>query len=158
MRWTFSLGKLLITFLVITLLPSLCVAQNQLPALSSRAVFEISTKSWDVYSVSECDQILNLRLYSDGRVEYEDCLKKFLDSGKPSYSIVRKETSVREKDIAALVRLIEGSGFPKAQGRMHSGLNLVDGGYTISLIYYADGGERKLEVVNYDPGSKLLPA
>ena len=157
MSRTFPFIQLLIAFLLTMLSSSLCLAQNQPLAPSGQIVFEISSKSWDVYASNECDQLLNLRLYSNGRVEYEDCQKKSSASGKEAYSVIKKETKVKAKDIAALVRLIEESDFPQAQGRMHSGLNLVDAGYTFTLTYY-DGRERKLEVVNYDPDSKLLPS
>jgi hypothetical protein len=146
-----------LTALLLAILPPVCLAQNQSPAPSDQVVFVVSSKSWSVYASSPCDQLLNLRLYSNGRIEYEDCQKNSLTAGRATYSVISKETEVQAKDVAAIVRLIEASDFPEVHGRLHSGLNLVDAGYTFMLTYYDGGRERNLEVINYDPDSKLLP-
>jgi hypothetical protein len=157
---SFPFVGLLSVSLLFGLLPAdaLCSPHDKPHSRPSQVVFEMSIRYWGMYSGKGCRQTIIIQLYSDGQAVSEACRKKSLDSTKLSYHVVRKETNLQEKDVAAFMRLVEASDFPKAQGRLHTGLNLADTGYTITLIYYVNEGERKLEVVNYDPDSKLLPA
>lgn len=116
--------------------------------------FEMSTLNWSIYESDGCRRILDLRLYSDRRIEYQECRR---DVDHRSGFLITKEAKVDQDDVDELVRLIETSGFLDANGPAHSGINLVDAGWNTTLIYRAHGAEKRLEVRNYLPESKTIP-
>lgn len=128
--------------------------QEKVARPSTQVLFEMTTLNWSAYSSDNCDRALNLRLYADGKIEYEQCRR---ETSRNFASLVRKESRVQQKDIDELLKLIENSGFLESYGAVSSGLNLVDAGWNTTLTYYAHGREKRLEVRNYMPDSKRIP-
>jgi hypothetical protein len=153
-----SYRYLVMAFVLFGLLPNEVVgfSQEQSDGAKDRAVFEITTRYWGMHAGS-CRQTLNVRLYADGRIEYEECQKDKSAPTRETYSVIRKEAKVQEKEITELVEFIEQSGFLKSEGPVHSGLSISDAGWVSTLIYCGDNREKRVEIQNYDPESKHIP-
>lgn len=159
MNWNHALIKPLLTVLVVSLLPSLCLAQKPAPVSSSPVVFEIVTEVWGMIEDDTCRRRLIFRLYSSGRIEYERCLIKQTESGRSASSLVRKETRVEEKNVTEFINLVEESDFLKdRRGHpFHSGFSGIDVGWNMTLMYFKDGLARKVLVRNYLPDRASIP-
>ena len=128
--------------------------QEKQSKYSDNVLFEMTTLNWSIYESDGCSRILDLRLYSDRRIEYQECQR---DVGHKSGFLVTKEAKVDQDDVDELLRLIETSGFLETNGPAHSGINLVDAGWNTTLIYRAPGADKRLGVQNYLVESKTIP-
>lgn len=120
-------------------------------------LFEMTTLNWGISNMGGCTRTLDFRLYADGRVEYDQCRKRTLESGSEAECLVRKESKAEKKDIDELIKLVQNSGFLEAIGPAHSGLNGMDVGWNTTLTYRDKGREKRLEIRNYVPESKTIP-
>jgi hypothetical protein len=120
-------------------------------------LFEMTTLNWGISNSGGCKSTLDFRLYADGRVEYDQCRKRTLESGGEAEYLVRKEAKAEKKDIDELMKLIQDSGFLEAIGPAHSGLNGTDVGWNTTLTYRDNCREKRLEIRNYVPESKTIP-
>ena len=122
---------------------------------SGQIVFEMVTTHWGIGN-DYCGEkrVLNLRLYSDGRVEYERCQEK--SPPQSGHALTKRETRVDKERVEELTKLIEESGFLRTIGPAHSGLNGTDVGWNMMLKYSGRGGQHSLEVRNYVPESEMI--
>jgi hypothetical protein len=156
MRLKVSFTKMLAGLLLACLLPGAGFSHIQQSVAPSQIIFEISTKEWGMFG-GDCSQMLNFRLYADGRVEYDICQYKNLEGGRASSSVLGKELKLTAKEVAAFVQLVEQSGFLGAYSGYHSGKTGTDVGADTTIIYRNQNTEKKVLIKNYHPDSKQIP-
>jgi hypothetical protein len=130
--------------------------QEKTQSSSRQVVFEMATVYWGIYA-DDCKKQVNLRLYSDGKIEYEKCKTKRLATGAEVTYVEKQEATTREQEVLRLIDALEDSEFQKSYGVAHSGLTATDIGWNITLTYCKKGSRKSLEVRNYVPDSEMIP-
>lgn len=122
-------------------------------ANADEAVLEVTTDIMGGQVYPKDGTLLSLRLYEDGRFEYDDYPEQGSAGGEFGHvAVTRKEASLSKDDVSGLVELAEQPDFQQAEESYpYPGPPLPDSIIKQTITYRQGGREKKIVVFNYSP-------
>jgi hypothetical protein len=103
-----------------------------------------------------CNVTINRTIYSDGRIEIEDCQNtKVAEDGKKIP--VKVEKKIDQRTVNEFIQFVEESGFLEAKKTYRGKQTYTDIWVLTTIIYQNQNSEKKVEIINYDSYDLSIP-